>query len=84
MSPFGNKKNKDFKEEHIQDKSSLQSSNKVGAKSDGEKLQRLGEGRGNNLFQAHVTVMTHDGNLGQHLQLGKHQEKITFIIKTCT
>lgn len=44
-----------------------------------------GRGEGNEAyFQAHVTVMIHNGKLGQNLQLGKHQEKITFIIKACT
>lgn len=84
MTPSVNKK-KDFKEELVQVKSSLQFSEKVGAKSRGESLQQLGEGRGKwSLFQAHVTVMIHNGNLGQNLQLGKHQEKKTFIIKACT
>lgn len=84
MSPSLNKKNKHFKG-LLQVKSSLQFFSKVGAKSRGENLQQLGVGRGKrNLLQAHVTVMIHSGNLGQNLQLGKHQEKITFIIKTCT
>lgn len=81
-SPSVNKKNKDFKEELTQVKSTLQFCNKVGAKSRSENFQQLGEGREKwSPFHAHVTVMIHNGNLGQNLQLGKHQEKITFIIK---
>lgn len=80
-----NKKNKNVKEELVQVKSSLQFCNRVGAKSMDVSLQQLEGGRGKwSLFLAHVIVMIHNGNLGQNLQLGKHQEKITFIIGACT
>lgn len=74
MPSVNKKKKKDFKEELTQVKSILFNlCNKVEATSRSENLQQLGEARGKgSLFQAHVTVMIHNGNLGQNLQLGKH------------